>query len=45
MSADDSGVPRIRRVIVIVKERGFLANFSQSFSWLTIAIVIRRTMP
>ena len=45
MSADDDGVPRIRRVIVMVKEKGFLANFSESFSWLAIAIVIRRTMP
>ena len=45
MSADDDGVPRVRRVIVIVKERGFLANFAESFSWLAIAIVIRRAMP
>ena len=49
MSADDDGVPHVRRVIVIVKERGFLANFSESFSWLhmwlAIAIVIRRAMP
>ena len=39
-AADDDGVPRVRRVIVIVKERVFLANFSESFSWPAIAIVI-----
>ena len=46
MSADDDGVPCVIRVI-IVKERVFLANFSESFSWLSIShhIVIRRAMP